>query len=84
MSGNATLKLTDVTRTDAGQYTCIADNKVGTPARRAVTVSLLSEWSTLKIFYFFVTEGKYWHRSHYLCTDDCYIKLSGTAVLALG
>ncbi|KAK7495372.1 hypothetical protein BaRGS_00013311 [Batillaria attramentaria] len=40
--GGATLQLTDVTNSDAGTYSCVADNGVGTPARKPVTVNVFS------------------------------------------
>ncbi|KAK7106149.1 hypothetical protein V1264_017439 [Littorina saxatilis] len=41
VAGSKTLKLTDVTRANAGTYTCVADNGVGTPARRPINVNVL-------------------------------------------
>ena len=45
VSAGRSLQLSDVKSGNAGTYSCVADNGVGTPARRSITVNVLSEWS---------------------------------------
>ena len=45
VSEGKSLQLSDVTSSNTGTYSCVADNGVGTPARRSITVNVLSEWS---------------------------------------
>lgn len=40
MPGGGILQLSNVVKTSAGAYTCVADNKVGTPARKSITVNV--------------------------------------------
>ena len=45
VSEGKSLQLSGVTSSNTGTYSCVADNGVGTPARRSITVNVLSEWS---------------------------------------